>query len=107
MAENNNKRSLKITFLLSALTAVIVFLLCMNLLKYANKENPAYIKWQMLSEKAKDLKTEDGQLIYPMPEKQIPLKQTEITILSAGVAFFTPLSVFPICYSIFRRRSMK
>ncbi len=107
MAENNNKRALKIAFLLSALAAVIVFFLCMNLLKYANKENPAYIKWQMLPDKAKDLKTEDGQPVYPMPEKQIPLKQTEITILSSGLAFFTPLSVFPICYSIFRRRSKK
>jgi len=104
MTETNNTRIVKIDLVISVIAAVIVFALGMNLLKYAHTENSEYAKWQMLPDKAKNLKTVDGQQVYPMPAKQRQLTKKETMVLSAGLAVCSPLTVFPICFIILRRR---
>ena len=104
MTETNNTRAVKIALVISVIAAVIVFELGMNLLKYAHTENSEYAKWQMLPDKAKNLKTVDGQPVHPMPSKQRELTKGETMALSAGLAVCSPLTVFPICFIILRRR---
>jgi hypothetical protein len=104
MTETGNTHAVKIALIISVIAAVIVFELGMNLLKYAHTENSEYAKWQMLPDKAKNLKTLEGQPVHPMPARQRQLTKKETMELSAGLAVFSPLSVFPICFIILRRR---
>jgi len=104
MTETNNTRIVKTALVISVIAAVIVFVLGMNLLKYAHTENSEYAKWQILPDKAKNLKTVDGQPVHPMPAKQRELTKEETMVLSAGLAVFSPLTVFTICFIILRRR---
>ena len=104
MTETNNRRIMKIALAITVIVAVIVFVLGMDLLKYAHTENSEYVKWQMLPDKAKNLKTVDGQPVHPMPAKQRQLTKKETVALSAGLAIFSSLSVFPICFMFLRRR---
>jgi len=105
MTETNNTGIVKIALVITVIAAVIVFALGMNLLKHAHTENTEYAKWQMLPDKVKKLKTEDGQPVHPMPAKQRQLTKKETVALSAGLAVFSPLSVYPICFMFLRRRS--
>ena len=104
MSQYSHKRIIKISIVISLIAAVIVFVLAMKVLKYAYTENPEYAKWDSLSIKEKNLTTADGKPVYPEPDKQRPLTKNEILILSGGIAFLTPLSVFPINYILFRRK---
>ncbi len=104
MTETDNTRIVKIAWVITVMAAVTVFVLGMNLLKYAHMENSEYTKWKMLPDKAKNLKTVDGQPVHPMPAKQRQLTKKETMALSSGLAVFSPLSVFPICYIVLRRR---
>jgi len=54
MTETNNTRIMKIALAITVIMAVIVFVLGMDLLKYAHTENSEYVKWQMLPDKAKN-----------------------------------------------------
>ena len=104
MTETNNTHAVKIALVISVIAAVTVFVLGMNLLKYAHTKNSEYAKWQMLPDKAKNLKTVDGLPVHPMPAKQRQLTKKETVALSAGLAVFSHLSVFPICFIVLRRR---
>ena len=105
MTETNNMRIMKIALVITVIAAVIVFVLGMNLLKYAYTKNSEHAKWQMLPNKAKNQKTVEGQPVHPMPSKQRQLTKEETMVLSAGLAVCSPLTVFTICYIILRRRN--
>ena len=104
MAIDRNGRRVKTALFLSVIAMGVVFLSAMKLLDYARKENPEYTRWKLLPDKTKILRTDDGQPVHPMPEKQVRLTRTEILILSGGMAFFAPLLVFPLWLLITRRR---
>ena len=105
MAEYNNKRTIKISIVITLAAALIVFVLAMEMLKYAYTKNPEYAEWRLLPMKAKNLKRADGQPVHPEPDKQRQLTKNEVFILSGALALFSPLSVFPISFIILRRRN--
>ncbi len=104
MTDYHHKRIIKISIVISLVVAMVVFLLAMKVLNLAYTQNPEYAQWNSLSIEEKSLKKADGQAVHPEPEKQRALTQNEILILSGGLALFSPLTVFPFSYILFRRR---
>ncbi len=45
MTETNNTHIVKIALVITVIAVVIIFVLGMNLLKYAHTENSEYAKW--------------------------------------------------------------